>query len=188
MWRVDRPVGRRAAVLVAALVVALAASGCGSSDPVVKLDGSPRLPDTEGVVVSASASRITLDGNRKYTVSPKLISFSTYNRRAVSLTSTVGKYVQLGLAKNEAKWLALIGVVQADESGRETVVYQGELVRAAGRRFDFKDGTVLRLARGLTPPENILGAAFVVIDAKRHVIQGATFQGASTTTTRTKNS
>ncbi len=136
----------------------------------------------------ASAKGITLDGDRTFSVSSKLASFSTYNRRVVSLSTTRGKYVQLGVDDGEVKWLALIGVVNADEAGQQTAVYQGELVSVRGDRFDFKDGTVLRLAKGLTPPKNALGRTFVVIDAKRHVIQGATFQGDTTTTTRPKKS
>ncbi|MEY2467605.1 MAG: hypothetical protein QOF21_303 [Actinomycetota bacterium] len=180
--------GRRRLVVLGIIAVAIFGSACSSSPASIKLDGSPRVPDVEGVVQKASAAGITLDGARTYEVSPKLASFSTYNQRVVSLKSTLGKYVQLGVDDGEVKWLSLIGVVNADEAGHQTVVYQGELVAVRDSRFDFKDGTVLRLANGLTPPKDPLGRTIVVIDAKRHLIQGATFQGEVTTTTRTKKS
>ena len=177
-------------LLAAVGALALLAACNSSSPPAVLLDGSPRVPDVEGVVQKASKAGITLDGNRKFTVSDKLISFSTYNQRVVPVGSTVGKYVQLGVDDGQAKWLALIGVVSTDETaGGETVRYQGELTKVVGHRFEFKDGTVLRLASNLTAPDDPLGLTYVVIDAKRRVIQGATFQDrAATTTTRAKKS
>ncbi|MEY2424637.1 MAG: hypothetical protein QOI61_209 [Actinomycetota bacterium] len=171
---------RRTAVLAAS--AALAMSGCGSSDPVVKLDGSPRVPDTEGIVQKASVNGITLDGNRRYGVSKKLISFSTYNQKPAPLVSTIGSYVQVGMNGDTVVWLAKIGPVQADSSGHKTVQYQGDLVSVNGARLTFKDGTVLRLAKGLTPPADPLGPTYAVIDADKHVVQGATFAPA-----RTKN-
>ncbi len=172
---------RWAAAGVAALVLA----GCGgSSPPTVRLDGSPRIPDAEGVVKSASASGITLDGGRRYKVSKNLVSFSTYNRKPVALKSAVGDYVQLGLHDGTAVWLGRIGVVVTDDSKHQTVLYQGDLVRASGRRMVFKDGTVLRLAAGLHAPSDARGRTYAVIDAQAHYVQGATFAPALTTTTR----
>jgi hypothetical protein len=161
-------------VLAATAVLALAACS-GSSDPVVKLDGSPRTPDAEGVVLEASASGITLDGNREYEVSKKLISFSTYNHEVVPLASTVGAYVQAGLDDRTIVWISKIGPVATDASGHKTVQYQGDLVDVAPPRLIFKDGTVLRLAAGLKPPADPEGPTYAVIDADKHVVQGATF-------------
>jgi hypothetical protein len=176
---------RRVSAIVLSAVFVLALGACNSSDaPAVKLDGSPRLPEIEGVVAKASAEGITVDG-RTYLVSRKLLSFSTYNREAVALVSTVGSYVQAGVDGKTIEWLAKIGPVSADSDGHTTVQYQGDLVKVDGRRLIFKDGTVLRLAPGLTVPRSPLGPTYAVIDAAKHVIQGATFAPEKTTTTRT---
>ncbi len=161
---------------------ALVMSGCGSSDPVVKLDGSPRLPDAEGIVQTASINGITLDGERRFAVSKKLISFSTYNYKPVQLASTIGAYVQVGTNDDTVVWLSKVGPVRTDDAGHKTVQYQGDLVAVDGARLTFKDGTVLRLAKGLKPPADPLGPTYAVIDAAKHVVQGATFAPA-----RTKN-
>ena len=165
---------RRVAALLVAVAFTLSACG-GSSPAAVKLDGSPRHADVEGIVVTAGASGITLDGQRKFAVSDKVISFSTYNRKLVPLVSTRGAYVQAGVKGNTVVWISKIGPVSADASGHRTVQYQGTLVKVAGAELIFKDGTVLRLGAGLKAPANPLGPVYAVIDADKHVIQGATF-------------
>jgi hypothetical protein len=161
---------RRVAALATTAAIAVGACSSGSS-PVVKLDGSPRTPDVEGVVLKASVNGITLDGNRHYDVSKKLISFSTYNREVVPLASTIGAYVQAGVRDKTIVWISKIGPVGASH----TVQYQGDLVAAKGRTLTFKDGTVLTLAAGLKAPADPEGPTYAVIDANKHVVQGATF-------------
>ncbi len=169
--------------LLVVMAVLLGACSSSPSAPAVALDGSPRVPDIEGVVTSVSRERLSLDGDRKYPVDDDLIAFSTYNRRAVALAGAKGKYVHIGLRDGEVVWLGQIGVVQVEDTKR-TVVYQGNLKSVSGRRMTFADGTVLRLAPGLTPPADVRGSTLVVIDPDRHVVQGATFAPAATTTTR----
>src|SRR5262249_37358806 len=111
---------RRVLVTAAVAAVALGACKAPSSSPAVALDGSPRVPDADGVRLHASIKGITLDGGRRYDVSRKLISFSTYNQHIVPLTSTLGAYVQVGLSGKTVTWLAKIGVVAADASGHRT--------------------------------------------------------------------
>lgn len=164
----------RLLAVVAAFTLTVAACA-GGADPVVKLDGSPRHPDVEGVVVEASADGIVLDGDRKFSVSTKLISFSTYNREVVALASTRGSYVQAGLRDKTIVWLSKIGPVVTDAQGHSTAQYQGELVDVDLPHLIFEDGTVLTLEDGLEPPEDPLGPLYAVIDAKKHVVQGATF-------------
>jgi hypothetical protein len=168
--------------MVAMAVLLLAACGS-SSKPVVALDGTPRTPDVEGVVESVTTKRLQLDGKRQYAVSDDVTAFSTYNRRAVSLAGTKGKYVHVGLRHGKVVWVGQIGVVQLGDDSR-TVLYQGNLASADGRRLKFADGTVLRLAPGLTAPADVRGNTFVVIDPDRHVVQGATFAPAAPSTTR----
>ena len=159
-----------------ALAVGLAAcSGGGSKEPVVKLDGSPRFSDQEGVVQKADRSGITLDGNRTYDVDSKLIAFSTFNRAPVRLGSTVGEYVQVGIKDKTVVWLARIGPVATQADGHSSVVYQGTLVKVDGRRLIFKDGTVLTLAAGLKAPADAKGPTIASINPVQHVVEGATF-------------
>jgi hypothetical protein len=176
----------RSAWRAVALAAVLAFAACGSSDkPVVKLDGSPRLPDAEGVVQSASAGGLRLDGGRSYGVSKKLIAFSTYDREPIQLARVRGSYVQVGLRDNTVVWLARIGIVTKGASGKSVVQYQGDLRRVEGGRMFFRDGTVLKLAPELKAPAKVTGSTFAVIDTKRHVVQGARFASATTSTTRT---
>lgn len=181
----------RGAGVLAALVLLLGACGAGSEKPVVLLDGSPRVPDAEGVVIEASREGITLNRNRTYKVSPELIAFSTYNRKPIQLASTIGDYVHVGLDDGEVQWIALIGVVVVDAEGHKTAAYQGKLVRIDGRRLEFKDGTVLTLQQGLVAPADGLGDVYAAIDVDKGVVQGAQFPPApdrATTTSRPNNS
>lgn len=157
------------------LMTAISLGACGGSKAVVRLDGSPRHADVEGVVVNAGAAGMTLDGRRSFKVSDKVVSFSTYNGALVPLASTVGAYVQAGVKGKTVVWVGKIGPVTTDASGHRTVQYQGTLVKVDGSDLVFKDGTVLRLGKGLKAPANPLGPVYAVIDADKHVIQGATF-------------
>lgn len=175
-------------VLGATLVVGLAACSKDTKEAVVKLDGSPRVSDQAGVVVKADREQIILDGNRTYEVASDLIAFSTFNRAPVRLGSTVGEYVQVGLEGKTVVWLARIGPVTTQADGRSSVIYQGDLVRVAGSRLEFRDGTVLTLAKGLRAPTDASGPTIASINPTSRVVEGATFAPpASTTTTRPGN-
>jgi len=131
---------------------ALILAGCSKSDAHrLGLDGRPRIPDAEGVVEGISFERITLDGGRSYGVRKDLQSFSTYDLAAVPMLQRLGQYVQLGLNGKKVAWMAGIGVVV--RAGAPPVVYyNGVLLRRDGGRAVFRDGTVLQLAAGVTPP------------------------------------
>jgi len=148
----------------------LLAGGCrrGGGHALV-LDGRPRYPDAEGVVEQISFGRITLDGGRSYGVRPDLQSFSTYDLAASPMLQRLGQYVQVGLRGGQVAWLAGIGVVVRRPGARPVVYYNGVLVRLDGRRAVFRDGTVLHLAAGVTPP---LGQGFVraEIDPALHTV------------------
>ena len=178
----------RAAAVVALAVIAGACAKQESSSSAVALDGSPRVPDAEGVVVSASPKGLTLNGGRRYKVSPKLVAFSTYDLKPVALASTVHQYVQIGVDDDTVVWLAQIGIVQTGADGKRTTLYQGSLTRVSANRLYFRDGTVLRLAPGLHAPGDATGQTLAYIDVDRGVVQGATLPPAPTTTTRPENS
>jgi hypothetical protein len=161
--------------MLAVGALALGACGGGSSPAAVRLDGSPRVPDAEGVVVKASRNGITLNHGRRYKVSGDLVAFSTYNRKPIPLAATIGDYVHVGLDGDEVQWIGLIGLVVADADGHRTTSYQGTLVAVKGKQLQFRDGTVLRLAPNLTAPKDPLGSVYAAIDVDKGVVQGATF-------------
>ncbi|HVW33192.1 MAG TPA: hypothetical protein VHL53_11685 [Acidimicrobiia bacterium] len=147
----------------------LVVAGCRGGGHRLVLDGRPRFPDAEGVVEQISFDRITLDGGRTYGVRSDLQSFSTYDLAAVPMLVRLGQYVQVGLDGKKVAWMAGIGVVV--RTGAPPVVYyNGVLVRCRGDRAVFRDGTVLRLADGVTSP---VAAGFVraEIDPARHRVQ-----------------
>jgi hypothetical protein len=139
---------------VLTIVVVLLVAGCseGGGKPSLVLDGSPRVPDVEGVVEQISFDRITLDGGRSYGVSKELRSFSTYDLAPVPMLHRQGQYVQLGLDSREVVWMAGIGVVVRAPGVAPVVFYNGYLLRVEGDRATFRDGTVLRLGRGVESP------------------------------------
>lgn len=172
--------------LALALLGTLALAACSSSDApaAIKLDGSPRLPDREGVVSAVSAKQITLDDKTVLKLAKNVVVFSTYNQRSVPLAGLKGKYVHVGVKGSTAEWIAQIGVVQGTPP---TALYEGELVGVDGQRMTFKDGTVLTLAKGLTAPAGAKGHTLAVVDAATHVVTGATFAPVTSSTTRSTN-
>lgn len=155
------------AAAAATAVVAIGLAGCGGDDePAVALDGSPRLPDTEGVVTEVSDDKIVLDGKHTYEVSDDLMAFSTYTLEAIPLAHRKGQYVQLGLDGETAEWLALIG-----EPLEGRVYYTGELEEVDGDNLVFADGTVLTLGDGVKPPAEA-GRMRAVVDPNKRVVVG----------------
>jgi hypothetical protein len=157
---------------VLATVVALFVAGCGhgGDKPRLVLDGSPRVPDAEGVVEDISFDRITLDGGRSYGVSRKLASFSTYDLAAVPMLHRKGQYVQVGLDGRTVVWMAGIGVVVRVPGTAPVVFYNGDLLRVDGRRAVFRDGTVLRLGPGVQSPRSP-GPLRAEIDPVAHAVR-----------------
>jgi hypothetical protein len=164
---------RRVAAVAAVLVVALAAGGCRHhADGGLVLDGRPRYPDAEGVVVAVNTKRLTLDGGRSYAVSPDLRSFSTYTLRTTPLLGRRNQYVQIGLEGHTVVWLAGVGAVVRAPDRPATVFYIGRLLRATGGRLIFRDGTVLRLAAGVRAPARGTQVR-VEIDPDSHMVRAA---------------
>jgi hypothetical protein len=157
-----------AGVLVAAAMLA----GCsrGGGDDNFALDGSPRFPDVEGVVERISLDRITLDGNRSYDVASDLASFSTYDLGPTPMLHRKGQYVQLGVDGDTAEWMAGIGVVVRAPGKAPVVYFNGSLQRVHDGRAIFRNGTVLRLAKGVKSPVEA-GLVRAEIDPARHVVR-----------------
>ncbi|MDQ1402044.1 MAG: hypothetical protein QOG03_360 [Actinomycetota bacterium] len=169
---------RRLLVVAAAVALVMTgAVGCRStSKPVVNLDGSPRIPDDQGVVTAVSRQRLTLDGTRTYPISPGLQAFSTYTLTVVSVLERKGQYVQIGLNGKTVVWLANIAAVLPTTP--PAVYYQGRLLRIDRTGAVFRDGTVLRLAPELHPSFTT-GRVQARLDPARHVVVSLELQGAS---------
>jgi hypothetical protein len=154
----------RRVAAAAAVLVALTASACGGDDePSIALDGSPRVPDDQGVVTEVSDEEIVLDGKRKFDVSDDLKAFSTYTLEAIPLAQRQGQYVQVGLDGDTVEWLALIG-----EPLEDRVYYTGEIEEIDGDQLVFADGTVLTLDSGVEAPES--GRVRAVINPQKRVV------------------
>jgi hypothetical protein len=122
----------------------------------IKLDGSPRVPDDEGIAtqIDVEARRITLDGERDYEVSEALKSFSALDLSTQPLADAVDSYVQLGLDGDIVVWIGRIADPLATDP--PTVYYVGRFKRIeeldGARRAVFGEGTVLRLSEGVEAP------------------------------------
>jgi hypothetical protein len=151
-------VRRRAAVtiVVLSLLVAGTACGRGKDGPAggLVLDGSPRVPDVEGVVRAVDRSHLELDGSRRYPIGDQLQSFNSRTMNAMSVLQRKGEYVQVGLEDGVAVWVAAIGAVVPLE--RPTVFYQGKVDGTRNGRVVFEDGTTLRLASGVKATKGLL--------------------------------
>lgn len=159
---------RKHAALVVFLAFAVVGGGCtskASSDVArVRLDGSARVPDVEGVATAVSRKALTINGHH-YRISPKLQSFSTYDGAPAALLSREGQYVQGGVKHGVVGWLAGVGVVVQPA---KTVFYLGDLVGVQKGRLVFRDGTTLRVAHGLDASAR--GRVRVEISATRGVV------------------
>lgn len=151
---------------IAASLALLAACSSGGGGASLKLDGSPRRPDDQGVATEVGRERIVLDGERSYSVSAQLKSFSTQTLETVPLITRKGQYVQVGLDGETVIWIA--GIAGVIPSKPPRVHYQGTLVRVDGSDAVFKDGTVLRLAKRVDRPKP--GAYTVLIDPGAHLV------------------
>jgi hypothetical protein len=164
-------------VIVAALVLAALLGACGrggGDDGHVALDGSPRVPDVEGVVAKLADdfSTLTLEGGRTYEIPKDVQSFSTVDGSTQPLRRRVGQYVQLGLDGRTVRWVAGFSAVVDGPSG-PVVYYTGTLRKAVGARLEFADGTVLRLAPGAGSVSQAVGERVLAsIDPERRVVVG----------------
>ena len=145
---------RRAVALLLAVLALVAFAGCGGDDedaPAgIALDGTPRVPDAEGVLVEIAEdfSTLTLDGDRTYEIPEDVQSFSTVDGSTQPLRRRLDQYVQLGLEGKTVRWVAGIAAVAEGPDGNDRVFYTGELRKVSGSRLEFADGTVFRLADG----------------------------------------
>ena len=137
----------RSAAVVVALVLSLASCGRGGGDDGFALDGSPRVPDDEGIVTAVDHESVTLDGERTYDVDRGLASFSAIDLSTVPLLFAEGQYVQVGTDGDRLVWLSTIAKPLA--GSRPLVLLAGEVERVVDGTVELANGTVLRLDEAL---------------------------------------
>lgn len=155
--------------VVAVSVAAALLVACGrDAKPSVKLDGSPRVPNVEGVVEKVTREVVVLDGDRTYELDPSLQSFSTYNLASASVFDRLGQYVHLGVDGDRAYWMAGIGTVTAGESA--SVYYVGVFEKEVDGRAVFEDGTTLKLSKGADMPKAGTRVRVLVSVSQRSIV------------------
>lgn len=138
----------RAVVLVAALASVGACSRGGAGGAPLALDGSPRVPDAEGIASIARADLIEVAG-KQYEVSPDLVAFSTHDLSLTPLVRWQGSYVQIGLRGDTVVWLAgVAGILGGD---RPVAQFSGRVKAVDGAQVVLDGGTVVTLAKGVRP-------------------------------------
>lgn len=161
------------ALLAVALTLAVAACSRDAQPPVV-LDGSPRVPDDEGVATALSHDEITLDDERTYRVSPALRSFSALTLEIEPMLLREGQYVQIGVRQGEMVWMGGVSAVTRDMSP-PSAFFTGLLDRVDDGRLVFANGTVFRLKRDVQVPDDA-GHVAVQIDVEAHQVVRVTRQ------------
>ena len=136
-----------ARVLGAVAAVALVGCGGGGQADPLRLDGSPRRSDSEGIVTAVDHESLTLDGERTYDVDRDLAVFSSLDLSTVPLLFTKGQYVQVGVDGDTVRWIGTIARPLATDP--PVVLYQGEIRAVDERELVFETGTVLRAAADL---------------------------------------
>jgi len=129
------------------MLALLAACSRGGGHASVVLDGSPRIPDDEGIVTAVDLSSVTLDGHRTYRVEDDLVTFSNIDLQTVPLLFTKGQYVQVGADGHTARWIGT--VAKPLKTTPPVVIYEGTIRSVDDGRLVFANGTVLRVADGV---------------------------------------
>lgn len=153
---------RRLVAAAVAVLLALSSAGCGSgstdattaSSPAtfVAVDGSPRTPDDAGILtaVDKGFATLVLDGQTVYDVSPDVQSFASVDGSTQPLLGRVGQYVQVGLEDDMVVWVAGMGAVVRLVGQPDEVLYLGRISGVHGTTVELQDGSVLRLADGVS--------------------------------------
>jgi hypothetical protein len=136
-----------------AVLAVFALGACRAGEPVatIKLDGTPRLPDRQGIVTDVSLEKIAIDGE-SFTLSRKLRCFMTYTLAAMPVLQTKDAYVHIGLRSKKVVWVALVARTLPGPDGQKQAFYQGTVKAFSGGRATFVDGTVLPVASGVSLP------------------------------------
>lgn len=141
----------RASLILLALITGACTGGATAR---IALDGSPRVPDDEGIVTSVSLDELTLDGERTYGISDELRSFSALDLSTAPLLFSDGQYAQVGLDGDTVVWL---GTLARPVGSDPAVVYFTDTVDAVegdgpDRVLIFASGTVLHVEEQLEAP------------------------------------
>ncbi|HVE75383.1 MAG TPA: hypothetical protein VND22_01305 [Actinomycetota bacterium] len=158
-----------ALALIASLPACAAAVG-----PKSALEIGARVPSDQGIVTQGDFRRIELDGERSLPVSEDVESFTTRGHEVVPPGRWKSRYVHVGIKDKQVVWVAVIGVVPQGDA--PVVIYSGVFDRLdSKKRAVFEDGTVIKLADGVSAPPK--GKETVVfIDPAKHVATAVTVQ------------
>lgn len=157
-----------ALVLIIGLTSAVSCTTDNGADAVVRLDGTARVPDDEGIATALDRNSITLDGKRTYKVSDDLRSFSTYTRELEPMIGRRGQYVQIGVDDDTMVWMGGVARIVEGDAG-PSVFYTGRFREVMNGRFVFTDGTTFAPGPGVEPPPPT-GNVTVRIDPATHRI------------------
>lgn len=141
--------------LAIGLAIALLA-GCRSTPQEPEAPGPPYFPDERGIVTSVSVEEIEIDGKKRFPINSFVQSFSTYKpKEARPILFWKNRYVHIGLDENKSViWVAGVGVVDPTTDPPSVFYADGTLQRVDDKRnLIFKDGTVLRMAKGIQVPK-----------------------------------
>lgn len=141
------------------LVALLPAACTQDRQDAVKLDGSPRIPDVEGVVRRVDLQSLELTDGRRFTFDRTLQSVSTYTLEPLPILGSEGQFVQMGVDGKKVRWIASVASVV--RGSPPSVFYTGRLLRVEDERLIFQDGTTFRM--GDRPPDRFIGS-FVVVE------------------------
>lgn len=135
-----------AVAFAAALLVAGACSSGSDARSEIVLDGSPRVPDAEGIASITRPDLIEIAG-KQYEVSPNLVAFSTHDLSLTPLVRWEGSYVQVGLDGDKVVWLAgVAGIVSGD---RPVAEFSAQITSVDDDRVILEGGTVVTLGKGV---------------------------------------
>lgn len=150
-------------------VLTLWSASCGDkSGEALRLDGSPRIPNVEGVVRRVDLESLELADGRRFRLERDLQSFSTYTLKPLAILGREGQYVQMSVDDKKVRWIASVGAVV--RGSPPSVFYTGYLLRVDEQRLIFRDGTTFRTTR---PVADDLAKSFVIveIDPDRGVVR-----------------
>ncbi len=176
--RADRRIRALVGLVALAALLSLGGAACGGGDDdgapelFVPLDGSPRVPDAEGVLVEVADdfTSLTLDDDRTYDVHEDLQSFAAGDGSLQPVGRYEGNYVQVGIQDGEVVWLGSIASVVRVPGDPDLAYVTGSLRSAEDGRLVLDSGIVLAAADDLDLPDLPTAAVLTIDVASRTVV------------------
>ena len=132
------------------IATAVTAVACSHPYRTITLDGSPRLPDAQGIVSSVSLTSLRIAHGPQLRIDSRLLSFSAANLAPVPVLGRLHQYVQIGVHRHAVVWIASFGTVVRAPGRAPAVYFFGRAVRLGKpRNLVFDNGVVLHVRRGV---------------------------------------